>query len=139
MKFYSQSGFSLIEVIISTIILTIWVFWVYKLIGNNMALLGKNENKLSIKTLDKNFQECLTNTLQLIPEWNFSMNFWIDNMWCEINIFQENYNFTGVTLNNQEFFLYGNKKANWDITYNIFSPETGKLNKTTDQLFINKK
>lgn len=139
MKSYSQYGFSLIEVIVSTIILTIWVFWVYKLIGNNMALLGKNEVQLTMKTLNKNFQECLTNKYDSITVGDFSMNFWIDNMWCELNEFQENYNFTGVVINNQDFFLYGNKKSNWDITYNIFSPETGKMNKNNDQLFINKK
>lgn len=104
-----------------------------------MALLGKNETQLTLQTLDKNFQECLTNKYDTIWVGNFSMNFWEDNMWCETYDFNENYTFKSVTLNNQDFFLYGNKNTNWDITYNIFSPEIGKLYKDSDKLFAHKK
>lgn len=142
MKNSSIKGFSLVEIIVSTIILTIGVFWVYKLIGNNMALLWKNETILTMKTLEKNLQQCilyLSENGSNFTGSGFSIYFWDDLLWCEKWTFEENYNFTGVVMNNQTFFLYGKEDNLWQINYNIFSPEVGKLFQEKDKLFLLKK
>lgn len=142
MKKRSTKGFSLVEIIISTIILTIGVFWVYKLIANNMSLLWKNETLLTMKTLEKSLEECL---LYFSKEWidlsgtGFSVYLWNDLLWCEKWEFSENYLFTGVLINDETFYLYGKKNTLWEIRYNIFSPNIGLLFKNGDQLFLEKK
>lgn len=138
MKKKSTQGFSLVEIIISTIILTIGVFWVYKLLGNNMLLLGKNDTWLTMKTLEQNLTECIT---YFSKEWislsgsGFSITLWNDLLWCEKWSFDENYHFTGVTLSGETYYLYWKQKASWEIRYNIFSPDIGKLFKDEDRLF----
>lgn len=105
--------FSIIEIIISTVILTMWVFWVYKLIGNNMSYISNNENLLQQNLLYAPMRECIKSigydTLSgSYNSWDsFSINFWDNQMWCFTGSYDANYDFTWVVVDNQEYFLYG--------------------------------
>ncbi len=134
----STKAFSLIEIIISISILTIWVFWVYKLIWNNMNLLSNNENFITLNSLYNPFKECLNsiwyNSLSTkYNSWDtFSVNFWENNLWCATWSYNENLNFSWVSLNNQNYFLYA--KVIWkDI--NKINLETNIFNDTSGYLF----
>lgn len=111
----TKKAFSLIEIIISTIILTIWVFWVYKLIWNNVNLITNNDNYKTFNNLYPNFKECIT-SLKSSLSWSynswssFSINFWNDNMSCLIWSYNSNFDFTPVLLNNNEYYLF------WEVT-----------------------
>lgn len=112
MKNYKKA-FSIIEIIISTAILTIWVFWVYKLIWNNMNFMANNENLLQLNTLYNPLRECIKSIWYNSLSWSynswdiFSINFWQDNMWCQIWTYNSTYDFSWITLQNQEYFMYG--------------------------------
>lgn len=123
----SKKAFSLIEIIISISILTIWVFWVYKLIWNNMNLLSNNETSKTLESLYNPFWECLKyfwfENINTYNIWDkFSVNFWEDNLWCYTWSFDNNYSFSWIKLNNQEFFLF------WEITQKEAEKITLKLN-----------
>ncbi|MDD5770614.1 MAG: prepilin-type N-terminal cleavage/methylation domain-containing protein [Candidatus Gracilibacteria bacterium] len=98
----SNKAFSIIEIIISTVILTIGVFGVYKLIGNNMSLLSNNEIFLQQNMLFNPFKECLKaigyNSLSgsYSVGSGFSVNFGNDNLGCFTGSFDSNYSFSGV-------------------------------------------
>lgn len=134
----STKAFSLIEIIISTIILTIWVFWVYKLIWNNMNLLSNNENHITLNSLYNPFTECLKSIWYNSLSWSynswetFSINFWEDNLWCATWSYNEIIDFSWVTLNNQNYFLYG-KVVGKDI--NQINLEINIFNETSGYLF----
>lgn len=112
MKNYKKA-FSIIEIIISTAILTIWVFWVYKLIWNNMNFMANNENLLQLNTLYNPLRECIKSIWYNSLSWSynswdiFSINFWQDNMWCQTWTYNSTYDFSWITLQNQEYFMYG--------------------------------
>lgn len=104
--------FSIIEIIISTVILTMWVFWVYKLIGNNMSYISNNENLLQQNLLYSPMRECIKSLwFDNLDAWypsgtNFSINFWDNQMWCFTGSYNTNYDFSWVLVDNQEYFLY---------------------------------
>lgn len=132
----SKKGFSIIEAIVSTIILTIWVFWIYKLIWNNMNLLSNNETYITMLTLWKNFKECSKyfwyNNLSSYSSWDlFSVNFWVDNNWCFTWSYDNDFYFSWVTFDNKEFFLYWKiieKETDYlKVNYNVFNFTAWKL------------
>lgn len=122
----SKKAFSLIEIIIACSILTIWVFWVYKLISGNMLLFSNSDSKKSQIIIEQPFIECLKNIwyekLKNYSLWdNFSINFWSDNMWCFTWNFNTWYTFTWVEVWWIKYFLYWNikEKDNKKITLNL--------------------
>lgn len=135
----SKKGFSIIEAVVSTIILTIWVFWIYKLIWNNMNLLSNNETYITMSTLAKNFKECSNyfwyDSLSSYSSWDiFSVNFWNDNNWCFTWSYNNDFYFSWVILDNKEYFLYWKiiqKESDYlKINYNVFNFTAWKLFKT---------
>lgn len=108
----SKNAFSIIEIIISTIILTIWVFWVYKLIWNNMNYIANNENLLQLNMMYNPLRECIKSIWYNSLSWsynswdNFSINFWQDNTECLTWSYNNTYDFTWVVLQNQEYYMY---------------------------------
>lgn len=111
----SKKAFSLIEIIIACSILTIWVFWVYKLISGNMLLFSNSDSKKSQIIIEQPLKECLKNIwykkLNYYSVWNnFSINFWNDNMWCFTWSFNTWYTFSWVNIWWIKYFLYWNVK-----------------------------
>lgn len=144
----SNQAFSIVEIIVSISILTIGVFWVYALIGKNMSLLWDTQKITLMKTLQKNFKECVEyfwfdglNSYDTGSE--FSIHFWDDYTWCFTGSFNKNYIFTWVLMDNEEYFLYGEiiKKDSdsLHIHHNVFSPSIWKLYKIEnhDDVFQN--
>lgn len=135
-----KKWFSIIEIVISTAILTIWVFWVYKLIWNNMNFIANNENLLQLNMLYIPFRECIKSIWYNSLSWNynswdsFSINFWSDNMWCFTWIYNTTYDFSWVILQNQEYFMYGKiieKTLTWiKLELNIYNNLSWYLFKT---------
>jgi len=105
----NKIGFSLIEVVIAAGILSVTVFGVYKLIGENSKLINNSDNYLTLNNLFIPLQECIksknisgysgNNIWDII---NF--NFWVDFDKldeCNKNIWWSNL----VKLNNIEYNL----------------------------------
>ena len=112
MKQKNKRAFSLIEIIIASSILSITVFWVYKLISENYKLINNSENYLQINNLFLVFQECIKNKNYttfsddiLNEKRNF--NFWTDLKWCEI------VTSSWVILNNIEYYLSSETTGTW--------------------------
>ena len=108
----SKNAFSIIEIIISASILTIWVFWVYKLIWNNMNYIANNENLLQQNMLYTPFRECIKSIWYDSLSWSynywdsFSINFWNDHMWCLTWSYNNTYDFSWVLVDNGNYYMY---------------------------------
>lgn len=135
--------FSLIEIVVATSILIIWVFGVYKMIWNNLNLISNLNTKRTSHIIEKSLIECIkyfwVDTLSWSYSTNekFSINFWENLNWCFTWNYDTSYNFSWVLLNNKEFFniLYINKKEtgsiniNYEITWEITLKNTLILKK----------
>lgn len=76
----NKKWFSLIEVIVATSIITISVFWVYKLIWENTKIITNSSNTTQANYIFPVIQECIENI------WfdNFSKTIWLEyffNIW----------------------------------------------------------
>jgi len=82
-----KKAFTLIEVIIASAILSITVFWVYKLIWENSKLINNSNNYLQLNNLFLNLEECIkskkTDFLSLSSWATKEINFWASLTWCE--------------------------------------------------------
>lgn len=132
--------FSLVEIIIATSIITIWVFWIYKLFSSNMRIIWENEDYKTQINMQIPLIECLKNiwynSLNTYSSWDyFSINFWNDNMWCFTWTYDSNYTFTWVNMDNLDYHLY--LKITWkdsekiSIEPNIYSETLWELYKTS--------
>ncbi len=103
LKHSQKKAFSLIEVIIAASILSVTVFWVYKLIWENSKLINNSWNYLQLNNLFPALQECIKSrwfssyTQPVLTTVNF--NFWNTLNWCEIGTATE------VIIDNIEFTL----------------------------------
>lgn len=100
----SKSAFSLIEVIIASIILSITVFWVYKLIWENSKLINNSEEYSFNFTIFRNFEECLKNIwFTAIDSRGFpyenKLNFWPEWKSCV------EWSWNQVKINNKIYIL----------------------------------
>lgn len=108
----SKNWFSLVEIIVATIVLTVWVFWIYKLFWNNISILSNNDNYINQINLQTPFRECIKNIwynnfYNNYSVWSwFSINFWSDNMWCFTWSYDEYYSFSWVNIDWIDYFLY---------------------------------
>lgn len=130
---YNQKkGFSLIEVIIATSIITISVFWVYKLIWENTKIINNSWNYIQVNSLFPILEECIENiwfssfNSVIWTEYNF--NFWIDLSTCstwttnDVIIDNLNYNLTWIIKNSWVDFI------EWELQINSDEVNTVTLN-----------
>ena len=108
------NAFSLIEIIMASAILSITVFWVYKLIWENSKLMNNSENYLQLNSLFPVFQECIKNKWysSFSDNTTTKFNFWDNLNWCKTD------SSTWVVIDNIEYFLEakiesGNKKTDF--------------------------
>lgn len=89
--FNEKNWFTLIEVIVSVWILTISVFWIYKLIAwNNNLVYNKNIELKSVWLL-KTIKQCIDHNNETTP-WLYYIDLWVDNKSCgQINTETKNY------------------------------------------------
>lgn len=134
----NKTWFSLIEVVVATSILTIWVFGIYKLIWNDLNLVSNTNTKKTANIIEKSLIECIKYFWKNTLSWSynidekFSINFWNNLNWCFTWSYNTSYNFSWVLLNNKEFFniLHIQKKEtnNININYEIIWEITLKNN-----------
>jgi len=95
--------FTLIEVIIASAILSVTVFWVYKLIWENTKLINNSGNYLQLNNLFLNLEECIKNKksdFTSLTIWTTKkINFWNTSTWCVI------WNSNPVSIDNIDYFL----------------------------------
>lgn len=141
--------FSLIEIIVSSIILTIGLFGVYKLIANNMVLIDEAQNKATQKNLILPMKECLASKKYTwLTSYSsgdtLSVNFWTNLLDCQLSTYNTGYTFSGVTLDNETYFLYGKviekTTNNIKLELNIYSEKyqnsfSGSTQENTIQIY----
>lgn len=103
----NKQAFTLIEVIVATSILSLSIFGIYKLIGENMRLLWNSSAMTTSALLLNNVKECIKSFWYdaFWPSWKYSLSFWVNNMSCVTWSFVPNYSFSGVILDSKEYFL----------------------------------
>lgn len=103
------SWFSLIEVIIATFIITISVFWVYKLIWENTKIITNSSNYLQVNSLFPVTEECIEyqwfDTFIWDSKVSYNFNFW--HWW---NIDECNIGVSEILIDNVNYYL------KWEIT-----------------------
>lgn len=120
MKKISHSWFSIIEVVISSIILSLSVFWIYKLIAENNKIIDNSNNYLDANILLTNLTSCIENiwfdTLKTSDFTSQTWSFYFQNSltWkCMTWTYDTNYTFTWVKLNGLDYYLYGKITNSW--------------------------
>jgi prepilin-type N-terminal cleavage/methylation domain-containing protein len=127
-----KKAFSLIEIIIASAILSVTVFWVYKLIWENSKLINNSWNYLQLNNLFLNLEECIESkwfssfssdsALDIIK-----FNFWNDLNWCEI------WTSNKILIDNIEYYL------EWKIKEKKINYIDFELNIEWDWVWIEKK
>lgn len=133
----NKNAFSLIEVLIATWILSIAVFWVYKLIWENTKIISNSDNYLLANNIIIPLKECIKNiwfdTFKSSNNINYSFNFWENSWtWCFTWTLQN------VILNNIEYQLTWNITDSWatyiDWELWVFSDLTWDIKKNYKQV-----
>lgn len=129
MKNKSNKWFSIIEVVVSSIILSLSVFWIYKLIAENNKILNNSNNYLDANILITNISNCIENIwFDTLKASNFdtqTWSFYFENSltWkCMTWTFNTNYAFSWVKLNWLDYYLYWKIKTEWtnNLIWNIW-------------------
>ncbi|MDD4151724.1 MAG: hypothetical protein PHR68_03860 [Candidatus Gracilibacteria bacterium] len=117
----TKKAFTLVEIIISTIILTTGVFAIYSLLTINSNNLNNYDTLITSKDLFENMQECIKKIGIAgfsSSQTGYSFNFGTDNNSCLTGSYNTSLSFSGVKLDNKEYFLYGitdSSKQNWQL------------------------
>lgn len=119
---YQKKWFSLIEVIIATSIITIAVFWVYKLIWENTKIISNSWNYIQVNSLFPALEECIENIwldqLNSATWTEYDFNFWASletcSTWITENIIIDNlkYNLKWIIKNSWTDFI------DWELQIN---------------------
>lgn len=102
--------FSLIEVVISAIILSLSVFWVYKLIAENNKIINNSNNYLDANLLLSNITNCIENfgfdTMNASSMNTSTWGFYFDWNSLTWSCMTWSYDTETINLNNLDYFLY---------------------------------
>lgn len=119
-KITNRAWFSIIEVVISSIILSLSVFGIYKLIAENNKLINNSNNFLDANILLTNSITCLENIwFDNLQTSNFNSQIWsiyFENSLtgkCSTWTYDSDYSFTWVKLNNLDYYLYAKITGSW--------------------------
>lgn len=134
---YQKKWFSLIEIVIATSIITIAVFWVYKLIWENTKIINNSWNYLQVNSLFPVLEECIENIWFSAFTWattEYNFNFWVNQNLdsCSISGWNK------VVIDNIEYNLKWIIKSTsidsilWELQ--IYSEETNTLTWSYQQL-----
>jgi hypothetical protein len=111
----NRTAFSLVEVIVATSILTIAVFWVFKLIAENSKIISLSQNYIQANLLLQPSKECLDYLLKdngIISMKNESTPFyldlnsfsWVCSIWTNTSV---------NNLDNIDYIIYVEKNNEW--------------------------
>ncbi len=141
MKNISKSWFSIIEVVVSAIILSLSVFWIYKLMAENNRIIGNSNNYLDGNLLITNSVSCIENIwfdyFKNTWTYNNTWSFYFQNnslTWkCMTWTYNTSYTFTWVKLNNLDYYLYWKIISSWTGFLNwklwIYNDKVWKIEK----------
>lgn len=138
MKDKNNSWFTLVEIIVSTIILMIWVFSVYKLISSNFSTIESMWNNLTSTSLLLNSKECLKNIwyTNLESKANqFFLDFWINYNECNISVFDNTFSSSWMLIDNKEYYIVSTKTS-WPWS-NPITIDIKIISDTTDDVIWN--
>jgi hypothetical protein len=120
MKNKSNRAFSIIEVVVSSIILSLSVFWIYKLIAENNRIIDNSNNYLDANLLINNMISCIDNiwfdSLKASSFATSTGSFYFENSltWkCLTWNYNSDYSFSWVKLNNLDYYLYWRIITSW--------------------------
>lgn len=120
MKIELNKWFTLIEIIVATSILTITVFWVFKLIAENNKILSSSQNVQNSYLLLQPFKNCLDSfSIASLNSQSNPIYVSLGVNWDECEIWNSN---SLVLLNNLEYQLVANKinftteSIQWDLS-----------------------
>lgn len=129
MKYSSKKWFTLIEIIVATSILTIAVFWVFKLIWENNKILSTSQNVKNSYLLLQPFTACI-NSLWQSASVNISedvyMDLWMNKNLCqlsstpvELNLNWWMYQLIATKLQEDTDWILWNLRVSSDISEDI--------------------
>lgn len=136
----NKKAFSLIEVIVSATILSLSVFWIYKLIAENNRIINNSNNFLDANILLTNITNCIEN----IGYDNFNLSSFKTQTWsfyfqnsltgkCMTWTYDTNYTFNSVKLNNLDYYLYwkiiNSTSKNLDFKIWVYNESVWKIEK----------
>lgn len=119
----NNKWFTLIEIMISTIILWTWVFWVYKLIWSNMSVISSMWEDIVVDSLSINAAECIKNIWYyslLIWDSTFFLDFWTDYTSCNVWLYDNNFSNTWIILDDWEYYIIWNITDSWSVIWSEF-------------------
>lgn len=123
--------FSLIEVIVATSIITISVFWVYKLISENTKIINKSLNNIQVNNMYFIAKECIENV------WfnNYNKSVWQEyyfNFWNNLNECNTWITDDKIIIDNLEYVIKANINDYWTDYINwIISIENPEIKTLT--------
>lgn len=100
----NKNAFSLIEVIIATSIITISVFWIYKLIWENTKIINKSQNITNTYNLFPVMEECI----KYLWYDSFTKTIWREyyfQLWINLDICTNSLISTWITIDNIDYIL----------------------------------
>ena len=127
----NKKAFSLIEVLMATWILTIAVFWVYRLIWENSKVIGNSNTYLQTNNMITPLMECIENiwfdNFKNNTVTNYYFDFWPNLTWCFTwttstwmvfdNIeYEWTWNITGSWTTYIDWSLWVSTQTTWKIT-----------------------
>ncbi len=134
-------GFTLLEIMVASMILSIGVFGIYKMMSSNNLLLSDWNTKQEALSLFTPFTNCLENIWYdslsgSFDSWNsFSLNFWEDNLSCLTGSTAPwEDTISGVILWKNTFFLTAEVEGKDDekitLNTNVFSEIYGNISQS---------
>lgn len=120
MKKISKSWFSILEVVVSSIILSLSVFWIYKLMAENNRIIDNSNNYLDANLLTTNVISCIENIwFDTFKNSNFDSQTWSFYFHgsltgkCMTWAYDTNYTFNSVKLNDLDYYIYWKIIKTW--------------------------
>lgn len=124
--------FTLIEVLVATSILSLSIFGIYKLIGENMRLIGNSSALSTAALLLNDEKECIKSFWYdaFWNSWKYSISFWDDNGSCATWSYVTDYSFSWVDIDSKRYFLSAEillvSTGSRDWNLELFQEDIGK-------------
>jgi len=113
----NKNWFSILEVVVASMILSLSVFWIYKLIAENNKIINNSNNNFDANLLMLNMIDCIEwigfDTLKSSSFLTNTWSFYFENSltWkCITWNYNTSFTFTWNNINNINYYLY------WKIT-----------------------
>lgn len=120
----NKAWFSLVEVLISAVILSVTIFGILRLTNNNTNQISIIERNKEIYEIYNDSSECLksfwTGYLITINTSTQSLNFWDDNTKCLTWSYNSSLDFSWILLKS----FVGDEEVRWNEFWNYFTTST---------------